>query len=842
MNPSAVSDVSGAGGGTSQERLFRAAVESAPMGMVMVDAAGGIVLANVEAERLFGYTRQEMLGQPIEMLVPLRFRAGHPGLRAAFMGCPAARRMGGGRDLFALRKDGSEFPVEIGLNPIRTDEGIFVLSVIVDITKRKQAENELHLLNETLEQRVAERTAQAEARAAELLHSNQELVRAREAADAASRAKSLFLANMSHEIRTPLNAVIGMTGLLLETSVTSEQRSYLKMVRESGESLLQVINDILDFSKIEAGRLDLESLPFDHGELLGDAMKSLGLRAHAKGLELLHRVAPDVPRELIGDPGRLRQVIVNLVGNAIKFTAHGEVLLNVERHVDPAAPPGGIELRYAVRDTGIGIAPEKLSAIFQPFEQADTTTTRRFGGTGLGLAISRRLVELMNGQIWVESRSGGGATFVFTARFGDAAPLAINGRFAPKRELLLHELRDLPVLVVDDNASSRLILAEMLRTWHMAPRQAIGPTEAHSLLREARANGRPFGAVLIDAEMPEADGFDLAAQIAAEQPTPEHVIMLLSSGDRPGDVARCEALGVAAYLIKPVKTSELFDAIMLALGVVVPGEQAGEKAARVALPPLRVLLAEDNPVNQRLASVLLESLGHSVEVADDGREALDKLRARAYDIVLMDVMMPELDGLDATRTIRSRERQSGQHIPIVALTAHALKGDRERCLEAGMDGYVAKPLDRDELLAEMARVLMPHAGANEIVGDDSQRAATPEPTWPRGDAVDWPLAFNSAHRNERVLRDVVQMFLEELPAKLQELREAVAQDAAKATERAAHTLKGNFKIFGAQEAAETALSIEMQARAGDLAVDGSFSALERQADRVAIELRRFLGQ
>ncbi len=560
----------------------------------------------------------------------------------------------------------------------------------------QERDSALQSAKDQLEMRVEARTQELQEEVAERKQAESQMRHAKDVAEKASRAKSEFLANMSHEIRTPLNGVMGMTDLALETQLTPEQREYLETVKTSSDSLLTVINDILDFSKIEAGKIDLEEIDFNLRDCLESTLKTLALRADEKRLELLCEVAPEVPEVVRGDSTRLRQVVTNLVGNAIKFTDQGEVALKVQVEAQDSQE---LLLRFTVADTGIGIPEEKRELIFAPFSQADTSTTRKYGGTGLGLTISTRLVEMMGGRIWVESEVGKGSQFHFTARTGAANAKDVKvGTIAPPEML-----RGVKVLVVDDNRTNRRILEGMLGRWEMKSTPVGDGEEALAQLSAAREAGKPFGLILTDMHMPKMNGFTLIERIRQRPELSTATIMMLTSAGHRGDAARCQKLGVAAYLLKPIRQSELREAIARVLGA---REQDGAiplitrfslQDAREPSASLRVLLAEDNAVNQRLAVRLLEKRGHRVVVAGNGREAVEALEKESFDLVFMDVQMPEMDGLEATAAIREKEKGSGVHQPIIALTAHAMKGDREKCLAGGMDGYLTKPIRPEEL-------------------------------------------------------------------------------------------------------------------------------------------------
>jgi len=788
----------------SEERL-RTVMETIVDPVAVFNTLGQATYVNPAFTEVFGWTTEE-LRDPACPFIPNTLL---PETRHAI------RSVLGGGHINGLEtrrntKTGRTIDVRLGAALLQNASGESngIVANFQDITREKQAKKELKQINRELEKAIEH---------AHTLTQRAEL---------ANAAKSEFLANMSHEIRTPMNGIIGMTDLVLGTPLTGEQREYLEMAQMSANALLGLLNDILDVSKIEAGKMELETIEFNLRITLENAVNTLALKAHEKGLELVCHIRPDVPTALMGDPGRLRQVIVNLAGNAIKFTDKGEVVIRVEKEKET---PTAATLKFTVSDTGIGIPKDTLDSIFHSFKQADGSATRKYGGTGLGLSISRQLVKLMGGTIHAESphpfkddgplpalyrgsREGGqGSIFHFTAVF------KLNrSKERPSLRLNRQDLAGLPTLIVDDNATNRFLLQEMLSTWGLSPTSAADGQEALSLADKAFDSQKPFRLALLDMQMPEIDGFQLARKIK-EAPFGEQMkmIMISSMGEKE-DSRRCREAGISGYLSKPVKQSELLNTILITMGI-----QEGEATTVVTRHTvcdlqqrIKILLAEDNRVNQALAVNLLKTKGHQVILAVNGEEAVSAYQREDFDLILMDVQMPVMDGFEATRIIRNMSKK-GATIPIIAMTAHAMKGDQEKCLEAGMDAYVPKPINPATFFETVDRVL----------GDD-QKAKVRQPV-PERRFV--PKTFNIPTAMENVLddpalfREITDIFLKELPDNLAKIRQAVLEKDGTSIERVAHSLKGSVGNFGADEAHETAQRLETHGK------ENHFELAEKEA-------------
>ena len=791
------------------EEKFRLVVEAAPSGMIMIDQEGKIVLVNQLIETMFGFARNELLEQPIEILLPTRFRRHHVTYRIGFFANPKSRKMRSGASLTGLRKDGTEIPVEIGLNPLQTEDGIFVLAAITDISERREVEEQMTIVSQELER------------------NNKELSEARDTALEAAKAKSEFLATMSHEIRTPMNGVIGMTSLLLDTSLTDEQHDLAETVKHSGELLLDLINDILDFSKNEAGKLELEIIEFELRTAVEEVLELLAERASNKGLELIGLVYATTPVSLKGDPGRIRQVLMNLIGNAIKFTETGEIVLQVSVQEEQDEE---ITLRFAVTDTGIGLSEEAQGRLFQSFSQADSSTTRKYGGTGLGLAICKQIVTCMRGDIGITSTVGEGSEFWFTV------PL-LRGENQPSPSQVHTNLQGVHACLVESNDTVRFLIHHYAQIWGMECTVAANGADALQLIKTAALNNTPCDLIIVDQQLPDMSGVKFAQVVKSDPALAHSRLIMLSSFAQRGEARMAHDAGFMAYLTKPVRQEHLYRCLTTALSssqTTMDGQERTptlitrhtleetEKRSRT-----RILLAEDNIVNQKVASKMLDKLGYRVDVVANGREATEAVSRMAYDAILMDCQMPEMDGHQATQNIRRREAANekedrSMRVPIIALTANAMKGDRERCLESGMDDFLSKPINIEQLEETLERWIPQERFSQQNTQEINPMKHESPQTHTQEDNLTAPLNMQildelkalGGDDDPNFLASVIDQFVEDIPRHLEGIRQAIETQDADHLMKAAHGFKGSSRNMGADLLADVCFALEELGRNG----------------------------
>ncbi len=786
----------------AEEGRMRAISVSAQDAIVMMDPRGCVSFWNPAAEKIFGHAREEAMGQSLHVLLaPQRYHASCQTALEVFHRTGHGNAVGKILELEACRRDGREISIELSLSALELPDGWHAVGIMRDITERKRADEGLREMNEALEQQT--------------LFTKEMAVRA----EMASKAKSEFLANMSHEIRTPMNGILGMIGLLVDTELTEEQRHYAEAVRASSDSLLNLINDILDFSKIEAGKLELETLDFDLQNLLDDLAVLSGLRAQEKGLELICSADPEMPTLLRGDPGRLRQVLANLVGNAIKFTHEGEVDIRVSLE---SGTEEEVLLRFTVRDTGIGIPRDKVGILFDQFTQVDASTTRRYGGTGLGLAISRQLVAMMEGRIGVESEEGRGSEFWFTARLGMQAGQSVSRSHSPV------DLRGVRVLIVDDNATNREILDRRLSSWGMCTAEAPEGPRALAALYAALEENDPFRIALLDMQMPGMDGEALGRAIKGDPRLNGTRLVMMTSLGMGGEARRLEEMGFVACLTKPTRNEDLKKVLSLALGewnenslpppAGSPAPGSGDLREQLKKSEARILLAEDNLTNQQVALGILRKLHLRADTVCNGAEALRALKATHYDLVLMDVQMPVMDGLTATRKIRDlRSSVLNHEVPIIAMTARAMLGDREKCLAVGMNDYVSKPVTPQILTETLAKWLSIPKG--EEPRKEKALPVAPQGEGPRGDMAIWDreAMMERVMGDEELAKEVLQGFLEDIPRQILALRSFMEKGDLSGAELQSHSIKGASSSVGGEALREAASRVELVIGGGDLA-------------------------
>ena len=885
------------------EEQFRLVVDSAPNGILMIDKRGAIVLVNTKIEDTFGYRREELLGKPIETLVPARYRGQHPEHWEKFFDTSQTQAMGAGRDLFGLHKNESEFPIEVRLNPIETTGENLVLASVVDITERKHAQEQLRQSEEhdrTMIEKVLEyaifmldgegrvvtwnggaerikgyrseeiigkhfscfypaeeikggrpeqilKTALAEGHCEDegwrvrkdgsrfwasvaltavrdgggrlvgfskvtrdltrRRGAEEHLKAAKEAAETANQAKSSFLANISHEIRTPMSGIIGMAGLLCDTELSSKQREYCEIIRRSSDSLLTIINEVLDFSKVESGEIELEIINFELRSAVEEVMDLFAIKAEDKGIELINFIRNNVPTELQGDPGRLRQILANLVGNALKFTENGEVVVGIsvlEQTFTNAT------LRFSVTDSGIGIPEDKVDKLFNAFTQVDASTTRKYGGTGLGLSISKKFVELMGGEIGVDSNPGKGSCFWFTLTLLKQSE---GDRQIPSPRADLHGLN---MLIVEANSTNRTVLEEYLSIFGTKSQSAEDGPTALELLKVSAEKGERYDLAILDFKLPGMDGLELARTIRQNPKFGAIKLLMLTSVGKRGDGKLAEQAGIDAYLTKPFRFSYLYECLALLMGKnptkadslrsLITSHSLAELKAKVRL---RILVAEDNHINQKVTVSLLEKMGHRADVAGNGKEAIDAYKLIFYDVILMDLQMPQMDGFEATLQIRLLDRINGRETFIIAVTAHAMKEYREKCLKWGFDDYVSKPINVRQLRDAIERKLARTETTNASTYPALQSSAYEE-------VINFSEALAQVEGNTKLLGEITQIFLEQYPKLLEETRQALAQSDNEVVASAAHTLASSVGQLGAQRAFTAAKKLEHLGWQGDL--------------------------
>lgn len=809
-------------GMAESEAKIRAILETASSAIITINDKGIIQSVNPATESQFGYTSDYLIGKNIKILMPEPHHSNHDGYIGRYIVSGEKRIIGKWVEIKGLKKDGTVFPVEINVAEVWVGKNRHFTALMHDITESKRIEEELQ--------------------------------GAKNDAVAASKAKSDFLASMSHEIRTPMNAIIGMADLLGDTNLSHDQKEYVGIFRNAGENLLRLINDILDISKIEAGHLELENTDFNLNELIETTSEIMAMRAHGKGLELNYTFKEDVPIHLIGDPNRLRQIFINLIGNSIKFTEKGEIVLGIE--IDETTN-GHPVLRFSVADTGIGVPDEKKNTIFESFKQADSSTTRKYGGTGLGLSITKQLVEKMEGRIWIEDNNGQGSVFYFTAKF-----MRQEKRERRKRQRkLLTEIRGLNVLVVDDNSTNLIIMRGILKKWGINVTEAMDGISALAKLALSKKSGVHFDLILLDCRMPGMGGFEVAEKIKQDTDLVGVAVMMMTADDRSGNIERARSLDISKYMVKPVKRSVLYNTIITALADKMPSladartdyeeedfdvaESAEETKTQRTL---HILLAEDNMVNQKLAVKTLELKGHSVEIANNGKEAVKMAFAGNFDLILMDGNMPVMDGFEATVAIREKEKKTGGHIPIIALTALAFKEDKQKCIDAGMDGYVTKPIRRKELFKALEEIVPSAEPLQQEQEQEQEQEVETTPTKPTKDAgssdeviFDKAEALDRATDDVEFLKEIIEVFLEELPDHMAEIKEAVDGKDGEALRKSAHKLAGSLSGFAAKAAMETASKLEAVGKEGRLnEAEETYGALVKDIERLEAVLKDYL--